>query len=114
MSLLADDTAEFTPDKIFSYAVSNLRRFICDLELLLNKWKIKINTNKSTAVIMTKKEASAQKLVKSIRTRNSMVGRSKIFGHTPRKKLLTWEAHIKVIENNTMQRFVAIHSVFKC
>jgi hypothetical protein len=53
---------------------------------------------------------SAQKI---IRTRNSMVGRSKIFGHTAEKKL-DMEAHVKGIKNKAIQRFVAFYFIFRC
>jgi hypothetical protein len=58
--------------------MSNLDSWLC-------KRKVKIHTD-NTAAIFTKKEASVQTEAKTIRTRNSMFGRSRIFGHALRKE----------------------------
>jgi hypothetical protein len=58
---LAEDAAAFTSNKNISHSVINLQRYISDLESWLYKRKIKINTNNSTAVILKRRVASAQK-----------------------------------------------------
>jgi hypothetical protein len=42
ISQFADNNAAFTSNKNVSYAVSNLQRYISDLEPCLYKWKIKL------------------------------------------------------------------------
>jgi hypothetical protein len=74
-----------------------------DLESWVWEWKIKVNREEYCSNIH-KKEASAQKQAQTIRTRSSMVGRSKIFGQTPRKKALREKHTLKLwkINNTTL------------
>jgi hypothetical protein len=98
ISQFADDSAAFTSKENINYTVNKLQRYISDLEPWLYKWKIKIDTDKSTAVMFIKRRQVPRKKVKTIRTRNSIVGRSKIFGRTLRKKFHMESTH-KTMKN---------------
>jgi hypothetical protein len=84
-----------------------------DLESWLYKWEIKIITDKSTAEIFTKGRQVPRKRLKRFEQGIPWSTEAKYLTiHHYRS--LTWKAHIKAIASKTMQRFVAIYSIFKC
>lgn len=57
LTLFADDTAVFSSFWNEDYIIKNIQSHIHELETFFQKWKIKINTNKTTAMMFTHKKS---------------------------------------------------------
>jgi hypothetical protein len=81
MSQFAEATAAFRSNKNINYTVSKLS----DLESRLHEWKIKMNTDNSTAEIFTKRMKILRKRQKIFQKRIlPLAGGKYVFVHTPR------------------------------
>jgi hypothetical protein len=110
ISQFADDTAAYTSDRNINYAGDNLQRYMSDLESWLYKWKIKINTKSSTAIIFTKRRKVPRNTLELFEQEIPWSAQANYLGvHLER----TWKAHIEVIEYEAMQRFLLRSSIFK-
>jgi hypothetical protein len=71
-----------------------------------------MNTQKSTAVIFTKRSQVPRNRLKLFKQEIPWLAEAKYLGiHLERR--LTWKAHIKVMENKAVQRFVSLYPIFK-
>jgi Rad3-related DNA helicase len=111
ISQFADDTAACTSNKN-KYSVSNLQRYMSDLESLLYKWKMKINAGNSSAVIFTKRRQVSRNRFKLVEQEIPWSEEAKYLSIRLERRL-TWKAHIKAMENKAMQRFVSLCFIFK-
>jgi hypothetical protein len=94
ISQFADDTAAYTSNKNINYAVNNLQMYVYHLESRLHKWKMKINTGDSSAVIFTKMRQVPRNRLNLFAQEIPRSAGAKYSGiHLERR--LTWKAHIK-------------------
>jgi hypothetical protein len=100
IAIFADDTALYTTYRNYKYAINNLNKHIKLIAEWLSKWKIKLNADKSVAVMFT------NKMLKTYKDHNIKIGDTNIPWATTVKYLgvtldknLTWNTHITQIRD---------------
>lgn len=111
IALYADDTAIFATAKYIHLVVRNLKTHMQQLTDWYDKWKIKLNTNKTQIInISRKRDRPATPFTinnSEIEWRNDV----KYLGITIDHKL-TWKKHIERTRNKALKTFIKLYPLF--
>ena len=96
LALFADDTALLARGLSLAYVIRSLQHHINELEIWLDRWRIKINVSKSAAVMFTRKLRDFPAKLKMYDTELNWLKTTRYLGVILDSRL-TWKPHLEYI-----------------
>ena len=103
IAVFADDTAIYTSNRNTNYIYRQLQRHLDSLETWFDFWRLKVNVDKSSAVLFSKRRPRAPPPLELFGERVEWTGGTKYLGVTLDRRL-TWAEHTTHIQQTAIQR----------